>query len=157
MLQENVKTTKKSKTSFFFAEKDELGTQQLLLVLPFQSTNYRKEELYVDNKVEETNGDVFCPTCRSEKCVYISASKRNILHDCKKCKACCHVLNFPFKDQKSTFMLLGGDGTHCFARKTSHDYKKEKPSRFLKNFLCQSQSNTSETDPKMAEYIPFMA
>ena len=33
-------------------------------------------------------------------------------YDCKLCKACCHVLNLPFKDQKPTIMLFGGDGTH---------------------------------------------
>ena len=47
-------------------------------------------------------------------------------YDCKKCKACCKVLNIPFKDQKPTIMLFGVDGTHCFARKTRRDYEKEK-------------------------------
>ena len=28
-------------------------------------------------------------------------------------------------------MLFGGDGTHCFARKTSRDYEREKPSPFF--------------------------
>ena len=50
--------------------------KQLLLNVPFQSTKYRKKELYVDNKVRESVGDVFCPTCRNEKCVYISTKKR---------------------------------------------------------------------------------
>ena len=68
-------------------------------------------------------------------------------YDCKKCKACCHVLNVPFKDQKPTIMLFGGDGTQCFARKTSRDYEKEKPSPFLKKFLRQSQPSTSELVP----------
>ena len=48
----------------------------------------------------------------------------------KKSQACCHVLNIPLKDQKLTIMLFGGDGSHCFARKTSHDYEKEKPFPF---------------------------
>ena len=39
---------------------------------------------------------------------------------------------------KTTIMLFGGDGTYCFATKTSRDYEKEKPSPFLKNFLRQS-------------------
>ena len=30
-------------------------------------------------------------------------------------------------------MLFGGDGTHCFARKMSRDYEKEKPSPFFNN------------------------
>ena len=60
-------------------------------------------------------------------------------------------------DQKLTMMLFGGDGTHCFARKTSYNYeKKEKPSPFLKKFLRQSPPSTSEPKTKKAEVIPFM-
>ena len=29
----------------------------------------------VDKKVQETIGDVYCPTCRNKKCVYISTNK----------------------------------------------------------------------------------
>ena len=118
--------------------------KQLLTNVPFQSTKYGKKELSVDNKVRETIGDVFCRTYRNEKCVYISTNKTTSFYDCKKCKACCNVLNIPFKDQKPTIMLFGGDGTHCFARKTSRDYKKEKSSSFLKKFFRQTQPSTSE-------------
>ena len=78
-------------------------------------------------------------------------------YDCKKRKTCCHVLNVPFEDQKLTIMLFGGDGTHCFARKTSRNYRKEEPSPFLTKFLRQSQPSTSEPEPKKVEFIPFMA
>ena len=98
--------------------------KQLLLNVPFQSTKYRKKELCVDNNVRETIGNVYCPTCRNEKCVYISTNKTTSFYDCEKCKARCNVLNIPFKDQKRTIMLFGADGTHCFARKTSRDYEK---------------------------------
>ena len=47
--------------------------EQLLLKVPFQSTKYRKKELCVDNI--KTIGYVYCPTCRNEKCVYISTKK----------------------------------------------------------------------------------
>ena len=138
-LHEHVKTTKTDKTRFFFAKKDEIGPNKyLLLNVPFQSTKYRKKELCVDDKVQETIDDVYCPTCRNEKCVYISTKKTTSLNNCKKCKACCHVSKIPFKDQKPTTMLFGGDGTHCFARKTSRDYEIGKPSQFLMNFLRQS-------------------
>ena len=56
----------------------------------------------------KTTGDVYCSTCRNEKCVYFSTNKMNSFYDCKKCKACCLVLNIPFKDQKPTIMLFGG-------------------------------------------------
>ena len=125
-----------------------LPNKHLLLNVPFQSTKYRKKELCRDNKVRETIGDVYCPTCRKEKCVYISTNKTTSFYDCKKCKACCHVLNIPFKDQNPKIMLFGGDGTHCFAIKTSRDYKKEKPSPFFRKFLRQSQPGTLEPEPK---------
>ena len=130
--------------------------KQLLLNAPFQSTKYGKKESCVDNKVREYIGDVYCPTCRNEKCVYISTNKTTSFYDCKKCKACCNILNIPFKDQKPTIMLFGGDGTHCFARKTSRDYDKEKPSPFVVKFLRQSQPSTSEPEPKMVKMSPNM-
>ena len=130
--------------------------KQLLLNGPFQSTKYRKKELCVDNKVRESIGDVYCPTCRKEKCVHISTNKTASFYDCKKCKACCHVLNIPSKDQEPTIMLFGGDVTHYFARKTSRDCEKEKQSPFLKKFLRQSQPSTSEPEPKKAKMSPNM-
>ena len=131
-----------------------LPDKKFLLNVPFETTKYRKKEMCVDEKVRETIGDVYCPTCGIEKCVYISTNKTASFYDCKKCEACCHVLNIPFKDQKPTIMLFGGDGTHCFAKKTSRHY--EKPSPFLKKFLRQSQSSTSEPEPKKVKTSPNM-
>ena len=82
--------------------------------------------------------------------------KNDYFDDCKKCRAYCHVLNIPFKDQKPTIMLFGGDGTHCFAKKTSRDYEKEKPSPFLKKFLCQSLPSRPEPEPKKVKLSPNM-
>ena len=118
--------------------------KQLLLKVPFQWTKYRKKELCVVNI--KTIGDVYCPTCRNEKCVYNSTNETTSFYDCKKCKACCHVLNIPFKDQKPTNMLFGGAGTHCFARKTSSHYEETSP--FLEKFLRQSQPSTFEPEKK---------
>ena len=128
--------------------------KQVLLNVPFQSTKYGKKELCVDNKVREIIGDVYCPTFRNENCVYLSTNETTNFYDCKKCKTCCNVLNIPFKDQKPTIMLFGGDGTHCFAKKTKHDYEKETPSPFLKKFLRQSQPSTFELGPKMVKMSP---
>ena len=131
-----------------------LPNKQVLLNVPFQSTEYRKKELCVDNKVQQTIGYGHCPTCRNEKCVCTSTNKTNTFYDGKKCEYCCHVLNVPFKDQKPTIILFGGDGTHCFARKTSRDYEEEKPSPFLKKYLRQSQPGKSERAPKKAKMSP---
>ena len=111
----------------------------------------------MDNKVQETNGDVYCLTCRNEKCVYISTIKTSSFYDCKKCKAYCHVLKIPFKDQKLKLMFFGSEGTLCFAGTTSRDYEKEKLSPFLKKFHRQSQSSTLEPEPKRIKIFPFMA
>ena len=120
---------KQTKHAFSLLQSDEPGTQQKkLLNVPLQLTKYRKKEMCVDNKVRESIGDIYCPKCRNEKCVYISTNKTTSFYDCKKCKTCCNVLNIPFRDQKPTIMLFGGDDTHCFARKTSHDFEKGKPS-----------------------------
>ena len=133
-----------------------VANKQLLVNAPFQSTKFREKELCVDNKVPETIGEMYCPTCRSEKCVYFSTNKSTSFYDCKKCKAGCHVLSSPLEDQKPKIMLFGGDGTHCFARKMSRDHEKDKPSPYLKKFLRQSDPSTSEPEPKKAEVIPFM-
>ena len=135
---------------------DLVPNKQLLPNAPFQSTTYRKKELCVNNKVRETIGDVYCPTCRNEKFVYISTNKTTSFYDCKKGKACCNVLNILFKDQKPTIMLSGGDGTLCFARKTTREYKKRKHSPFLKKFLRQSQPSTTELEPKKEKSNPNM-
>ena len=128
--------------------------KQLLVNVPFQSTNYRKRELCVDDKVRETIGDVHhCPTCRNEKCVHMSTKESTCFYDCKRCKACCNVLNILFDEQKPTIMLFSGDGTHCFAWNTSRDYEKEKPSPFFKKFLRQSQPSTSEHEPKRLKRV----
>ena len=130
--------------------------KQLLLNVPFESTIYSKKKLCVDNQVQETIREVYCLTCRTEKCVYTSIKKTTSFYNCKKCKASRHVLNGPFKDQKPTNILFVGDGTHCFERKTNRDFEK-KPTPILKKFLRQSQPSTWELEPEKAEVIPFMA
>ena len=133
-----------------------LPDKQSLLNVPFQPTKCRKKELCMDNKIQETTGVVHCPTSRNEKCAYVSTNETTSFYDCKKCEGCCHVLNFPFKDHKPTIKSFGGDVTHCFARKTSRVYEKEKSSPFLKKFLRPSQPRTSELEPKKDKSSPSM-
>ena len=59
-----------------------LPDKQIFIIVPFQSTNYERKEMCVDNKVRESIGDVYCPTC--PKCVYISTNKTTSFYDCKK-------------------------------------------------------------------------
>ena len=65
-LQEHVKTTKQAKLAFPLLRRI-LPDKQLLLNVPFQSTNYRRKEMCVDNI--KTIGDVHCPTCKIENIV----------------------------------------------------------------------------------------
>ena len=114
MLKEHVTATKTDKTRFFFnKEMNLVPNKQLWINVSFQSTKYRKKRLCVNNKVQETLGYCFCSTCRNQKCVYISTNKTTSSYDCKKCKACCHVFKFIFKDQKPTIIIFGGDGLTC--------------------------------------------
>ena len=55
--------------------------KQLLLIVTFQATKNRKQEMCVDNKIQENIGHVFCPRCRNEKRVYISTKKMANFHD----------------------------------------------------------------------------
>ena len=96
--------------------------------------------------VQDVIGDVYCQNAQTKKNVHFSIDKNSRFCDCKRCKACC-------EDQKPTIMLFGGNGTHCFAKGTSRDYKKEEQSPFLKKFVRQSQSITSEAEPKKAKKI----
>ena len=103
-----------------------LADKQLFVNVPFQSMG----RIVCGQKVEETIGDVYCPACRNEKCVDLSTNRTSSFYDCRKNKACSHVLNIHFKEQKLTNIMFGGDGTPCFAKKTSRNYKNEKPFPF---------------------------
>ena len=55
-----------------------LPDKQIFINVPFQSTKYGKKELC--DKVRETIGDVYCPTC--PKCG--TTNKTTSLYDCSK-------------------------------------------------------------------------
>ena len=121
--------------------------KQLLLIAPFQSTKYGKKDLCVDNKVRETIGDVYCPTCRNEKCVYISTKKRLVSTTVKskKCKACCNVLNIPFKDQNQQFCCLVVTVHIALPKRRVATTKKESHLHFGRNF----SANHNQAHPNL--------
>ena len=102
------KGDKNAQNTFFLCQKkmNLVPNKQLLLSVSFQSTKYRKKELCVDNKVRETVGGVYCPTCRNEKCVYISTNKTTSFYDYKKCKTCCNVLNILLRTKNRQLCCL---------------------------------------------------
>ena len=107
--------------------------------------------------IQDVICEVYCPAGPNETSFYLSTNKSSSFYHFKKCKGWSHVLNINFKDQTSTIILIGGNGTHRFARKTSRVYKKEKPSPLLNTFLNQSQSSTRELESKKAKIIPVLA
>ena len=152
------KDDKNRQNTFFLCQKkmNLVPNKQLLLNVRFQPTKYGKKELCVYNKLRETIGDVYCQTYRNEKCVYISTNETTSFYDCKSGKPAATFWIFPWRTQNRHICCFFCDGTNCFARKTSRDYEKEKPSPFLKNFFRQSQPSTSEPEPKKFKMSPNM-
>ena len=87
-----------------------------VLIESTKNSNKDMFTFYMDNKLQKIIGDVFCPTCKNGKCVYISIIKTSSFKNCRKSRARCNVPNFPFKEPKLMLTLLGGDGTHCSAK-----------------------------------------
>ena len=84
--------------------------QTISLSLKFGQGIHNFEETH--KSFRDVIGDVYCPICPNEKCVHASSNKDFSFYDCKKCITGSHVLNNPFRDQKFTFLLFGGDRTH---------------------------------------------
>ena len=119
--------------------------KQLLLNEQFQSTKFRNKELCVDKKLQETIGDVYCPTCRSEECVYISTKKTTSFYYCKKW---CHVLNFPFRNQKPDNYNFWWWWYTLFCKKNESRLRKRKTISIFVELFSQSQPSTSEPQTK---------
>ena len=85
--------------------------------------------------------------------VHLSINKKSSFYYCKECKVCSLWLINPFKDQKPTYVLFGGDGILRSAKKMSRNIEKEKPSTVSKKNSRQSQSSTSELVPKRQKLL----
>ena len=59
-----------TKRAFLQKKMKLLPSKQVFINVLFQSTNCRKKELFVDNKVQETIGNVYCSTCRNENSLH---------------------------------------------------------------------------------------
>ena len=136
----------------------------LIVIMTFDSNNLA-QVLYQDQSIVQFIGDVICPNkkCRGEKCVYLTsfAEINKSTYQCKQCKACSHVLNIPFKDQKPCVTLFGW--TYCFRKKTKLEYQKEKLSPLMKQCISQSKLSTTKAEEaknepvqKKAKIIPYM-
>ena len=144
-------------------EKDELGTQQTNIInVSFQSSKSRKKELCVDNKVRETIGDVYCPTCRNEKCVYISNNKANSFYDCNKCKICCNVLNIILRTKNRHLCYFVVTVNIVSQKRWFATTKKKNHLHFWRNFSAnhnQTHLNLNQKGLKWAKHektYPFV-
>ena len=119
----------------------------LIAVMTFDS-NILAQVLYQDQSLVELIGDVIRPNKkrRGEKSVYITSFEEinKSTYQCKQCKACSHVLNIPFKDQKPCVTLFGW--TYCFRKKTMLDYQKEKLSLLMQQCINQSKLSTTKAE-----------
>ena len=80
------------------------------------------------NAVTNTIGDVYCPECELQKCIFEhyceEDSGEHYHYSCPKCEADCLVQGIPFKDQ--TQMTFSKDaGIYAFRAKTTRDYERE--------------------------------
>ena len=63
-----------------------LPDKQLYFNVPFKSTKYRKKELCVDNKVQDSIGEVYCPTCKTKSVFTFQPRKRLVSTTVKSAK-----------------------------------------------------------------------
>ena len=119
-------------------------------------SNILAQVLYQDQSTVELIGDLICSSkkCRVKNCVYITSFKetKKSTYQCKQCKACSHVLNIPFKDQKPCVTLFGW--TYCFRKKTKSDYQKEKLSPLMQQCISQSKLSTTKAEKAINESVP---
>ena len=136
----------------------------LTAIMTFDA-NILAQVLYQDQSTAELIGYVICSNkkCRGEKCVYLTSFEEinKSTYQCKQCKACSHVLNIPFKDQKPFVTFFGW--TYCFRKKTKSDYQKEKLSPLMQQCVSQSKLSTTkaeeaniESAPKKAKILQYM-
>ena len=127
----------------------------LIAIMTFES-NILDQVFYQDQSIVELIGDVICASKkrRGEKSVYITRFEEinKSTYQCKQCKACSHVLNIPFKDQKPCVTLFGC--TYCFIKKTKLDYQKEKLSPVMQQCISQSKLSTTKAEEANNEPAP---
>ena len=127
----------------------------LIAIMTFDS-NILAQVFYQDQCIVELIGDFICPNkkCRGEKSVYITSFEEinKSTYQCKKCKACSHVLKFPFIDQKPYVTLFVW--TYCFREKTKMDHQKEKLSPLMQQCISQSKLSTTKAEEANIEPAP---
>ena len=120
-------------------ERDELVTQQnnYYLMSHFNQPNMERKNCLWTTKYESLSEMCIVQHVKMESVFTFQPVKR-LVSTTVNLQRLMQRFEYSFKDQKPTILLFGGDGTHCFGKKMSRDYEKEKPSPFLKKFFRQS-------------------
>ena len=138
---------------------------EFLIATMISDSHILAQLLYQDQSIVQFSRDVICPNkkCRGEKCIHFTSSEEinKNTYQCKECKACSHVVNIPFKDQKPCVTLFGW--TYCFRKKTKLDYQKEKLSPLMQQCISRPKLSTTKAEeannepvPKKAKILPYM-
>ena len=110
------------------------------------------------NAVINTIGDVYCPECELQKCIFEhyckEDSEEHYHYSCPKCDADCLVQGIPFKDQTQQASLKDA-GIHSFRAKTTRHYEREQKERvendkgmeFLRQFFRKKPTNQRTEEP----------
>ena len=78
-------------------------------------SSYAQDQLFAREKEDEKFQQIFHVNYIFEQFIYLLEVMNSVYDNV--------IANKP--TIKPTIMLIGGDGTHCFARKTSRDYERE--------------------------------
>ena len=104
-----------------FGQKDEPVAWQASVLQCFisisQKTKQERFTLYVDNKDQVVIGYVFVQNVKTRSVFTFQPITTSSLHDCKKGKANCYVLDIPFKEKSRHWSFSGSDGTFRFAKR----------------------------------------
>ena len=128
-------------------------------------SNILAQVLLPRSKYSANHRRYVCPkkNCRGEKCVYLRSFEEisKSTYQCEQCKACSHVFNIPFKDQKPCVTIFGC--TYRFRKKTKSDYQEEKLSPLIRQYIRQVKFSTTKAEeaniepvPKKAKILPYM-
>ena len=88
-----------------------LTSVKFLRAIRTYDSNIPAHVLYQNESIVELIADVICrkKKCGEENCVYLTSFEEinRSTYEFKQCKACSHVLNIPFNDQKPCVALFG--------------------------------------------------
>ena len=105
----------------------------------------------MDNNVQTIFGYVYCPTCRNEKCVYISLHKTTRFYDCKKTQNLLPRLEYSFWEPKTDNYVVWRRWNALFCRKDESWLRKRKTNSFFGDISPPITINHTRTWAKKSE------